>query len=158
MQRIQTLVIIIIKLQMSIIQLLQLTDLSSLILVKLITNLLYLVVNYITHKIKLWVTLANMIRLLISCLDFIILLLLVSGYVFESCAMAYSFSILGILFFVFICFASWLTLVTNAEKVQSVFIINVLSLIVLLILHIQFFSMGLIAKDCQRYLSLMEYT
>nr|AKF33563.1 hypothetical protein [Ulva sp. UNA00071828] len=107
--------------------LLQFADLSSLILIKLFTSLLYLVVNYITHKVTLPVTPANVLQLFISSLDFIILQILIAGYIFESCAMVYSFSILGILFFVFICFASWLTLVQNAEEVQAVLIINLFS-------------------------------
>lgn len=56
--------------------------------------------------------------------------------------MAIAFSILGILFFIFMWFASWLILVQN-DEVQSVFIINVLSLIVLLVLQIQLISIGL---------------
>nr|YP_010437049.1 hypothetical protein NQY40_mgp33 [Ulva meridionalis]UTA96523.1 hypothetical protein [Ulva meridionalis]UTA96581.1 hypothetical protein [Ulva meridionalis]UTA96634.1 hypothetical protein [Ulva meridionalis]UTA96686.1 hypothetical protein [Ulva meridionalis]UTA96749.1 hypothetical protein [Ulva meridionalis] len=118
------------------------TNFSSLILIKLITSFTYLVINYITHKIELPVMLANLLRLLISGFDLVILLILILGYVFEGCAMAYSFSILGILFFIYMCFASWLTLVQN-NSVQSIFIINVFSLIVLLILQIQFVSMGL---------------
>lgn len=89
------------------------TNLSSLILIKFITSLPYLVVNYITRKIGFPVTHENLLRFLISGFDFVILLILLSGYVFEGCAMAYANSILGILFFIFMCFASWFIHVQN---------------------------------------------
>lgn len=121
---------------------LQFADFTTLILIKLVTSLFYLIINYITHKIKLPVTLANVLRLFISFLDFLILLILLLMYIFEGCAMAYAYSILGILFLIVMCAGSWLALVQN-DEVRFVFIANVFSLLVLLILHIQFTSMGL---------------
>lgn len=118
-------------------ELLKFMDFSWLIQIKLITSFTYLLVNYITHKIKLPVTLANVLRLLLSCLDFVILMILLSGYILEACYMAYRFSILGVLFLILLCAANWILLV-GKDDVQSVCITNILSLVILLILHIQF--------------------
>lgn len=128
-------------------ELLKLSDFSSLILIKLITGLIYLIINYITHKLQLPVALANILRLIISGLDFVILLTLLSAYIFESCAMlsAYRFSILGILFSILLCAANWILLV-GKDDVQSICTTNILSFVVLLILCIQFMSMGLAYK------------
>lgn len=126
-------------------ELLKLSDFSSLILIKLITSLIYLIINYITHKLQLPVALANILRLIISGLDFVILLTLLSAYIFESCAMAYRFSILGILFSILLCAANWILLV-GKDDVQSICTTNILSFVVLLILCIQFMSMGLAYK------------
>nr|YP_009420545.1 hypothetical protein [Ulva pertusa]ASO76197.1 hypothetical protein [Ulva pertusa]ASO76240.1 hypothetical protein [Ulva pertusa] len=120
---------------------LQFANFTNLILIKLITSFFYLIINYITHKIRLTVTLANVLRLIISSVDFVILLTLLLAYIFESCAMAYKFSILGILFSILLCAANWILLV-GKDDVQSVFITNILSFGVLLILCIQFMSMG----------------
>ena len=121
------------------------TDLSSLILIKLITSLIYLVANFITHKIKFSVTYANILRFFICTLDFAILLILLSGYILEWCVMAYANSIFGVLYAIILCANSWLVLVLR-DEVRSVFIICLFSLIVVLILHLQFFSMGLMYK------------
>lgn len=122
--------------------LLNILDLTSLVGLKIITSLVYLSINCITHKHILPITLANVLRLFISFLDFLILLILLLMYIFEGCAMAYAYSILGILFLIVMCAGSWLALVQN-DEVRFVFIANVFSLLVLLILHIQFTSMGL---------------
>lgn len=127
------------------IQLFQLADFSSLILLKVFTSYVYLVINYITHKYKLNFTLANILRLLVSCFDFVILLILLLGYIFEWYAMASAFSIIGILFSVILCAGNWLLLVQKGD-VQSVFIINVFCLIALLMVHFQFLFMGLVYK------------
>ena len=70
----------------------ELTNLSSLIVLKLIMSLIYLIVNYITHQIKLPVMLANILRLMISALDSVVLFVLLFRYVWELCEMAIAFS------------------------------------------------------------------
>ena len=117
-------------------------DLTSLVGLKIITSLIYLLVNYITQKYALPITLANIIRLFISVLDFVILLALFFIYIYEGCAMAYAYSIVGILFLIVMCAGSWFALVQH-DEVRFVLIINVFSLLVLLIFHIQLTSMGL---------------
>ena len=136
---------------------LQFADFANFILIKLVTSLFYLVINYVTHKIALPVTLANLLRLIISVFDFAILLVLLFCFVWELCEMAIAFSILGILFTIIMCATSWLVLVRQQE-VRSVFIIGVFSLIVLLILHLQFFFMDLMYKGPMAALFIFNIT
>lgn len=120
-------------------------DFKTFILIKLVTSLIYLVINYITHKCTLPVTLANVLRLLISCLDSLILLVLLSRYILEWCYMAYEYSIIGVLFSILICALNWAILVRD-ERVQPVFIIGTFCFIVLFILYIlsvYFYGTGL---------------
>lgn len=120
------------------------TDLSSLILIKLISSLIYLIANFITHKIKFSVTYANILRFFICTLDFAILLILLSGYILEWCVMAYGSYMVPLS--IFLCAASWLALATKS-RVQFVFIICVLTLIVLLVIHFQFISMNYVYRQ-----------
>ena len=113
------------------------------ILMKLLVSLIYLAVNYITHTYQLPFSLANALRLFISCLDFVILLAIIFHYVCEWFLMAYGHSIIGILFSIFICALNWAILIRQDSRVQPVFIIGTFSLIALVVLYIQFFSMGL---------------
>lgn len=106
-------------------------------------SLIYLVTNYITHKLNIPIILANVLRLLISCLDSLILLILLFRYIFEWCYMAYEYSIIGVLFSIFICVLNWAIFVRQDERVQPVFIIGTFCFIVLFILYCQFISMGL---------------
>lgn len=69
--------------------------------------------------------------------------------------MAYSFSILGILFSILLIVANWILFVEK-DDVQSVCTTNVLSLVVLLILHIQFTSVGLAYKSPLAALSIFN--
>lgn len=126
-------------------ELLKCMDFSLLIQIKLITSFTYLLANYVTHKIALPVTPANMLRFLISILDFVILLILLWRYIYELGVMAIAYSIVGILFCIALCANSWLVLELQKD-VKSVFIISLLSLIIILILYVQFISMGLAYK------------
>lgn len=116
---------------------------QTVIIMKLVVSFIYLAVNYITHKFQLPISLANVLRLFISCLDFVILLALMFHYVWEWCVMAYGYSIIGILLSIFLCALNWAILVRQDDKVQPVFIIGTFCLIVLLVLYCQFISMGL---------------
>lgn len=116
---------------------------QTLLLMKLLASFIYLAVNYITHTYQLPFSLANVLRLFISCLDFVILLAIIFHYVCEWFLMAYSYSIIGILFSIFICALNWAILIRQDNRVQPVFIIGTFSLIVLLVLYWQFISMGL---------------
>nr|YP_010437050.1 hypothetical protein NQY40_mgp32 [Ulva meridionalis]UTA96524.1 hypothetical protein [Ulva meridionalis]UTA96582.1 hypothetical protein [Ulva meridionalis]UTA96635.1 hypothetical protein [Ulva meridionalis]UTA96687.1 hypothetical protein [Ulva meridionalis]UTA96750.1 hypothetical protein [Ulva meridionalis] len=120
-------------------------DFSLLIQIKLITSVMYLVTNYITHKIKLPVTPANMLRFLISTFDFIILLILLWRYIYELGVMAIAYSFVGILFCIVVCANCWLLLELDKD-VRSVFIISLLSLIIILILYIEYIFISLAYK------------
>ena len=130
---------------------------QTLLLMKLLASLFYLIINYITHKIKLPVTLANVLRLTVGVFDFAIILVLLFCFVWELYEMAIAFSILGVLFTIVMCATSWLVLVREQE-VRSVFIIGVFSLIVLLILHLLFFFMGLMYKGPMAALFIFNIT
>ena len=121
---------------------LQVADLATLIFIKLVTSLIYLTINYITHALKLNVTLANVLRLIISAFDFAIILVLLFYFVWELCEMAIAFSVLGVLFMIVMCANSWLVLIRQQE-VRSVFIIGMFSLFVVLILDLLFYLMHL---------------
>lgn len=114
-----------------------------LILMKLAASFVYLAVNFITHRYQLSFKLPNVLRLFISCLDFVTLLAIIFHYVCEWFLMAYGYSIIGILFSIFICALNWAILIRQDNRVQPVFIIGTFSLIVLLVLYCQFISMGL---------------
>lgn len=119
---------------------LSLADLATLIFIKLVTRLIYLTLNYTTHLLKLNVTLANVLRLVISVFDFAIILMLLFCFVWELIEMAIAFSVLGVLFMIVMCATSWLVLIRQQE-VRSVFIIGMFSLFVVLILDLLFYLM-----------------
>ena len=117
-----------------------LADLATLIFIKLVTSFIYLTLNYTTHRLRLNITLANVLRLVISAFDFAIILVLLFSFVWELCEMAISFSVLRVLFMIVICATSWLVLLQQQE-VRSVFIISMFSLFLVLILDLLFYLM-----------------
>jgi hypothetical protein len=117
---------------------LQFADFATLILIKLVTSLIYLVINYITHKIKLPVTLANSLRLLIGLLDFIIVYTLLFKYILEWGILAYKYPAIGLASLLFIFGLNWVILLRQNECVQAVLIIGLLSLVVLVMLNTLF--------------------
>lgn len=111
------------------------TNLQTIILIKLIMSLIYLITSLITHKIALPVTLANVLRLFISSLDFVILLTLLFHYVWEFCALGYTYPLIGFTLFILTCGVNWAMLIRNDKQIQPIFIIGVFSFIVLILLH-----------------------
>ena len=99
---------------------LPLANLATLILIKVVTSLIYLTINYMTHALKLNVTLANVLRLVISAFDFAIILVLLFCFVWELCEMAIAFSVLGVLFMIVMC-AKLVSARTAARGAVSVY-------------------------------------
>ena len=124
-------------------QLFSMDPVGIIIFIKIVLSITYLILNYVTHKLGIPVLLANILRFCISCFDFVLLLVLIFNYIRESCVMAYGYSIIGILYFIFMCALQSAILIRQDSRVQPVFIIGTFSLIALVVLYIQFFSMGL---------------
>lgn len=112
------------------------------IIVRTYNSLLYLVANRVTHSLRLPYVFANILRLLGSIFDLVVLLSLLFNYIFEWCEYAYSRTIVDMGALIFISGLHWAILIRHKERVQPVFILSVMAMLFFLIVTTSIYVYG----------------